>query len=678
MDISVAQAKETIDNYNTENEFKNYRYEGYIKKGGTLNDLTKRIEEQLKKQENVDPDEAGYKFMVLADPKASGGNNLSIHATKLANINELSVAVAIAKTKRFKEREKELNKLLILEKEDIKKIDDTSLTGAMEKKILQGGAMADYICSSYTDIIDVDWTNTPARFKKFTEAEHNNNPADIVIKGSDANPYLGISLKASFGKNDIGQYNSSVCVFSNGILPIHEEGGNIVFPNGPDGKWKGLSEECKGCTPSDKNARGHHIQNECNKKKEDFYDDAANRLIDGWEGAKTTAEKKTSYKKYIDPVPENEDWEENLKKIEEERCKLCDQCRDIYFQELKPGVTDNKVTLDFPLEVVELIFSNYLRINTTKSGIPYTKVSALGDIVKEDGDDGDLLKKYIPEGDKKTRTLIFQKKGSGTISIECEGAHIGVNFRIKFSGTPPSSFKIDGTNFKCSGASTDVNEGGGPSLITRSEPSSEALEGINDNFIKISDPDELAILYEIIDFYLQDTDNIEEMVEKIETELNEDADVVNIIKLYKKIYENAYPDPITQRDRRAFTRNIIKGLVSSGGEPLQGLKEEFIRILNIYIDENNEYLVNQKLEEHDNNSCGVASAEPEPEPEPEPLLLGKGGGQKIRRNTRRRNTRRRNTRRRNTRKNTRRRNTRRNTRRRNNKKKGKTRRRRGK
>ena len=108
---SVAQAKETIDKYNTENEFKNYRYEGYIKKGGTLNDLTKRIEEQLKKQENVDPKKAGYKFMVLADAKESGGN-LSIHATKLANINELSVAVAIAKTKGCEEREKELNKHL--------------------------------------------------------------------------------------------------------------------------------------------------------------------------------------------------------------------------------------------------------------------------------------------------------------------------------------------------------------------------------------------------------------------------------------------------------------------------------------------------------------------------------------------------------------------------------------
>ena len=107
MSISVAQAKETIDNYNTGNEFKNYRYEGYIKKGGTLNDLTKRIEEQLKKQENVDPKKAGYKFMELAPSTVSGGNNLSIHATKLANINELSVAVAIAEKKDFKERKKE-------------------------------------------------------------------------------------------------------------------------------------------------------------------------------------------------------------------------------------------------------------------------------------------------------------------------------------------------------------------------------------------------------------------------------------------------------------------------------------------------------------------------------------------------------------------------------------------
>ena len=77
--------------------------------------------------------------------------------------------------------------------------------------------VGNYLYEHLPDITDVEWTNNPSKFKNFCGKEHNNNPSDIVIKYNDG-LFLGISLKASFGKSDIGQYNSSICSFINGLV----------------------------------------------------------------------------------------------------------------------------------------------------------------------------------------------------------------------------------------------------------------------------------------------------------------------------------------------------------------------------------------------------------------------------------------------------------------------------
>ena len=64
-------------------------------------------------------------------------------------------------------------------------------------------------------VINAYWTNIAARFTEATRMAHNNNPSDVVVlvesKG-EVRP-LGVSLKATFGKTDIGMYNGSVGTF---------------------------------------------------------------------------------------------------------------------------------------------------------------------------------------------------------------------------------------------------------------------------------------------------------------------------------------------------------------------------------------------------------------------------------------------------------------------------------
>tara|TARA_Y100000389_G_scaffold64682_1_gene60753 strand:- start:3664 stop:5556 length:1893 start_codon:yes stop_codon:yes gene_type:complete len=75
-------------------------------------------------------------------------------------------------------------------------------------------------------IKDCGWTNTPGRFNSFVGphltkcpaagGSHDNNPSDVVLllddnKGNQT--VMGISLKATFGKADIGIYNGGMCAF---------------------------------------------------------------------------------------------------------------------------------------------------------------------------------------------------------------------------------------------------------------------------------------------------------------------------------------------------------------------------------------------------------------------------------------------------------------------------------
>ena len=66
-------------------------------------------------------------------------------------------------------------------------------------------------------ITETHWTNTKERFEVATGGmPHNNNPSDVVVEVTDdsgTTRYLGVSLKATFGKKDVGMYNGGVLAF---------------------------------------------------------------------------------------------------------------------------------------------------------------------------------------------------------------------------------------------------------------------------------------------------------------------------------------------------------------------------------------------------------------------------------------------------------------------------------
>jgi hypothetical protein len=68
-------------------------------------------------------------------------------------------------------------------------------------------------------IVDAYWTNTGKRFTDATRKPHNNNPSDVVVAVTPSGPggtdkkYLGVSLKATKGKTDIGMYNGGLSAF---------------------------------------------------------------------------------------------------------------------------------------------------------------------------------------------------------------------------------------------------------------------------------------------------------------------------------------------------------------------------------------------------------------------------------------------------------------------------------
>ena len=71
-------------------------------------------------------------------------------------------------------------------------------------------------------VSDAYWTNTGSRFTAATGmTAHNNNPSDVVVaiprvdgQGNPLPPkHLGISLKATFGKADVGMYNGGLETF---------------------------------------------------------------------------------------------------------------------------------------------------------------------------------------------------------------------------------------------------------------------------------------------------------------------------------------------------------------------------------------------------------------------------------------------------------------------------------
>ena len=126
--------------------------------------------------------------------------------------------------------------------------------------------------------------------------------------------------------------------------------------------------------------------------------------------------------------------------------------------------------------------------------------------------------------------------------------------RIKFSGTPPSAFKFDGKNF----CNTHLCSGGGQK---------------GGGFIETIKMEQLAVLYEIIDFYLQDIDTIKEMQDKIDN-----FNVRNLFNDYLLMLERSIKLFPTER-----TLSSIKDTVNS---MYKIDVTDFINdVFNLYIDE---------------------------------------------------------------------------------------------
>ena len=583
-------------------------------------------------------------------PRKTGAkkNNLSNYSTQLANINELGVAIEILRNIHpdhgsLTEMRREFNEVEENLREQSGAVE--GIDGAIATKKDQALQLGKHIFFEYSKrwkITDVGWTNTKQRFCSFCVVDdHNNNPADIAIKYTEngAEKYLGISLKASFGKTDIGQYNSSICSFISGLVFI--EDGSII-------ENSQLENHCKCKRGQQVIPHGMEIQNKCNDFKNETYADIAEIMAGdphgGFNGTKTRGDKVKIYKEFFE-------LKDNIYIVKQEsiltvRETLLSRCRDYYFDKIKgETLVDGGKRVPVPLNICERIFANYLRINLSMGKgqvIPYIKASLLGDTVNIDGSieqdikafNEEMISNYIPSDGN--ILLNYKKSGSGTIKIWCEGAKKGILCRIKFGGTPPSAFKIDGVNFYVD----PLTQKGGvgtvastfyswlppwPQWMSRTTPDAQLpilSEGISMNLYNLLETDQKVLLFELIDRFLHDTDNIGDMKVKIDTI----TDIDHLRKLFKGM---------GGRSIRRLKFNLVRG-----ADLDENFWYEFMDILNMYIDDRYTELVNENFEK-DDEICLEGSS---------------GGGRRTRRRTRR-NTRRKNTRRRSTRrgKNTRRR-----------------------
>ena len=561
--------------------------------------------------------------------------NLAKHATSLADINELRVVITILESippevrvpGRLEKNIGEYSKKIL----SLKKKSNDELESAIETKEKQGVMVGNYIyndATNFPEITDAEWTNNPTKFKNFCGKEHNNNPADIVIKYKGG-LFLGISLKASFGKSDIGQYNSSVCSFINGLIYKNSESNGGIIKN------NSLDDFCK--SPGAPISHGKAIQNECDGHKERFYVDVAESIqelkIYG-DNSRSSDDKKDAYKEYIKDKG-------NKIIVETMRTNLLRHCRDSYFANYFGGLEE--VNIEVNIDIARTIIANYLRLDLDPGNegqvVPYIKISALYDTVYADDpptDNGskaqeDLINKYVLPNQDGNVTINYKKVASGSILIRCSGATKGILCRIKFAGTPPSSFKIDGKNDPIK-----IQGGGG-------EEKTESMI-----LLETITTEQLAVLYEIIDSYLQGCDTIDELKEK-----NDKLNVKSLFNDYQLMLDRSIKLCLMSKEKLSPIKKVVRKLKS-----MVNVKEFINEVINQYIDEFS--LEEQKEDSEiifDQRNQDVSSVMTSPgSPHISEIIKKVGGGKyRRRRNMRRKNTRRRSNRRgKNTRKKTRR------------------------
>jgi hypothetical protein len=418
--------------------------------------------------------------------------------------------------------------------------EQNDLEYAAEIKLLQGKNIAnkllerDDIIPSTEHIDAIIWSNTSDKFLHATGEEPHDNPSDFVIiykKVMGKYPvifglerrWFGVSLKASFGKNEIGQYNSSSCKFAAGVL------------SGEDNK--SLTKLCTKKSTSEYN----RIQEAVNGVYYNFLSTWCVTNIQNWDMTKNAKHNKAAWQHEIESNGGKKG--DFAKTASAARVLMYSQGIDIFMEYLaskdnaEAGLNSNQVILTVNAHEAATMVACYLRMNKVLAldGQPpnYIKASALKDnvILELPG-----IYNYLPKGfnvdSGEPFYMVFTKLANDTLNLSCSGTK-SIDFRLKLASVPPSAIKINGQNNFYVVDGQDITE---DMEVEGKAGRTSIASGSHDNILA----EYTAFVKEAIDLYI-DTENDGEYVDG---ERENDYEINN--KMYLDKYKNLTLDDINQ------------------------------------------------------------------------------------------------------------------------------------
>jgi len=375
------------------------------------------------------------------------------------------------------------------------------------------------------------WTNTGSKFTNFVRdsgitltggvsCNHNNNPSDVllVVQNSGKEKLLGISLKATFGKTDIGMYNGGIPAF----LYV------IVEKNNLSSKDTGV-----------KTKRLKDAANAVSKPYDKDFNQYCKTNITGWSGNK--ANKKKVWKR---EVGEKDNIKDEGKVINAEKLNALSLVRDNLVDQiiinwgLKKDLTGSISNTELEKAIGGMFQFTHENITSGSCNVPYIKLTSLllknsSNLTKLTGNyktDLDtsfkppIVSKYLKGGNKTDDTEVKIIKSGAVSFYICTNGKPQFLVRVKCESVPPSAIKID--IVEVSNKKIKINMVGGSSSVaatkSRSSSSNSSIEISDfDEYItyltrghEISQ-DEYTILYNLWDDFFCDFDDDEDIdVEK--------------------------------------------------------------------------------------------------------------------------------------------------------------------
>lgn len=466
----------------------------------------------------------------------------------LGDINEISAALELATLLGLDESIAILTEEKKIVEEEFSTLfrvlapnEQSDLEYAAEIKLLQGKNIAikllerDDIIPSTEHIDAIIWSNTADKFLQATgERAHHDNPSDFVIiynKVMGKYPvifglerrWFGVSLKASFGKNEIGQYNGSSCKFAAGVL------------SGEDNK--SLTKLCTKKSTSEYN----RIQELVNGVYYNFLSTWCVTNIPNWDMTKNAKHNKAAWQHEIESNGGKKG--DFAKTASAARVLMYSQGIDIFMEYLaskdnaEAGLNSNQVILTVNAHEAATMIACYLRMNKVLAlgGQPpnYIKASALKDnvILELPG-----IYNYLPKGfnvdSGEPFYMVFTKLANDTLNLSCSGTK-SIDFRLKLASVPPTAIKINGQN--------NFYVVDGPNITQDMEVEGKAgrtsiASGSHDDILA----EYTAFVKEAIDLYI-DTENDDDY---IDGERENDYEINN--RMYLDKYKNLTLEDINQ------------------------------------------------------------------------------------------------------------------------------------